>query len=75
MASPKKLRQDASWTGITVTEEVTALSPELYLGHEVNSVFLSGLGQQWSQAGKQGRSRLERGISARQLLSGARGLE
>lgn len=42
----KNLRQDASWAGITVTDEVTALAPELYLGHEVNSVFLLGLGQQ-----------------------------
>ncbi|XP_053791652.1 mitochondrial uncoupling protein 3 isoform X2 [Vidua chalybeata] len=32
-------------------------------------------GQPWSWAGKQGRSQLERGVSARQLLSGARGME
>lgn len=68
--APKKLRQDASWTGISVTEEVTALSPELYLGHEVNSVFLAGSGQQWSRTGKQGRRQLERDIGARQLFSG-----
>lgn len=69
---PKKyLRQDASWAGITVTEEVTALTPGLYLGREVNSVFLAGLGQQWSQAGKQGRGQLERSVGARQLLYGA----
>lgn len=51
------------------------MTAELYLGHEVNSVFLSGLGQPWSWAGKQGRSQLERGVGTRQLLSGARGME
>lgn len=34
--------------GNTVTAEVTTLTPELYLGHEVNSFFLSHLGQRWN---------------------------